>query len=1043
MLIVGIGASAGGIQSLELILPTLGGDGSAAYIIAMHQDAHRHSLLTEVLARSAKLPIATVADGDELQADHIYVMPPGQDLRLSNGRCRLTDIQPGRRYPARSIDNFFAALAEDAAERVVVVILSGAGSDGTLGAKAVKESGGLTIAQGGDGNAPQFSGMPNSAISSKLIDLVLTAEEIPGKLREYAASFVTLNTLVRDDDAAKQLEKHHLAICRILRNHVGHDFTGYKGKTFMRRVQRRMQVLQLERVSDYLAVLGEQAAEADLLFRDLLIGVTDFFRDTDAFAALQADVIPRLFDGRGANETLRVWVPGCATGEEAYSIAILLREHMDRLSTRPRVQIFATDLDDEALTSARNGRYPAALLGAVDAARLDRHFLRDGDSYVVRKEVRDLCVFSAHSLVRDPPFSRIDLVSCRNLLIYFGVELQSQVIPVFHYALRPAGVLFLGIAESLGMHQHLFAPVDKKHRIFRRRDIPGPRPPLSMFLGTDRGPARSGPPATPPNYDASFRRMIETHVLEQFTPPHVVVNAEGEVVYYSPRTGKYLEPPAGAPNRNLLAMARKGLRLELRNALGEATRLGEPVERERLMVESLDRVQIVSLRVQPLQNLAGEPLFLVLFSDVGPPKLPGEVHAAGEVPDGRHSSAAEAIERELHETKERLQNTSEEFETAIEELRAANEELVSVNEELQSTNEELETSKEEMQSLNEELQTVNVELSRKVEELDQANADLRNLFDSTEIATVFLDRELHIRSFTQAITGVFNLIASDRGRPLTDIVHQLGYDALADDLAQVKATGERSERHVVRRDGTAHYLMRMLPYRVDDDGDGDGFDGIVVTFVDVTEIKQAEQHQRQLVIELNHRVKNMLGVLMSLATQTLGEKSRELPFRSFLDRLQALARSYELVTDAHWGDVSLRESLLGELMPHVVGPDRLRMDGPDLLLPARFTLTLAMVMHELVTNAVKHGALSVPDGRIDLTWQVEPGQGDDTDLVLEWRENDGPAVAPPAHRGLGRKLIENQLSYEFGGRTQLDFLPDGVRATLRVPRPQPTPGAAQ
>jgi two-component system, chemotaxis family, CheB/CheR fusion protein len=825
-----------------------------------------------------------------------------------------------------------------------------------------------------------------------------------------------------------RLEEARRAITTILRNQIGHDFRGYKHNTFLRRVQRRMQALRLADIEDYVQHLRQDRAEAALLFRDLLIGVTNFFRDTGAFQVLEKEVIPALFEGRGAGDAVRVWVPGCATGEEVYSIAMLLAEHGQTLHILPKIQVFATDIDERALEVARTGRYPANLLRDVPPDRLRRHFVEDGASCVVRKEIRDLCIFSTHSVVRDPPFSRIDLISCRNLLIYLGTELQNQVIPFFHYALRPGGYLFLGVSETIGQHQTLFAPLDKQHRVFRRRDTAEPTIPFSLTLPGSRFIQGTAEVSRSPSGNATLlRRQVETRVLDRFAPAHVVVNQESEVIYYSANTGKYLEAPSGAPNRQLLAMTRRGLRLDLRGALHDAMQTQRPVTREHIAVEVDDRVQLVNLTIEPF-NQDGDPLFLILFSDVGRPGPPEEIYGRERRRD-QDDAAVEQLERELRDTRERLQSTIEEYETSLEELKSANEEMTSVNEELQSTNEEMETSREEIQSINEELHTVNLELNGKVEQLDQSNSDLQNLFDSTRIAIVFLDRNLLIRNFTPAVTQIFNLISTDRGRPLTDIANHLDQMDFDRDLRAVLARPEPLEKPVRSREKNRHYLMRILPYR----SGRNEMEGLLLTFVDVTTLKTAEEQQRQLIGELNHRVKNMLAVVAALARQTLRKSADKPEYGTFLGRLQALASAYDLLTRDGWGNVPLRDVVLSEMEPYTGRQEgRLVLEGRDVLLRPRAALALGMVVHELATNAVKYGALSVPEGRVTVTWEI--GERDrDAALRVQWREVGGPEVTGPSHEGFGSKLITQQIRYELRGETVVNYLPAGLEVAFTVP----------
>jgi two-component system CheB/CheR fusion protein len=1030
--IVGVGASAGGVEALEQLFTSMPEQIEAALVVITHLSAHRESLLAEIIGRRTKMPVVNATHGAHVQAGHIYVLPAEHVLTLQGSELILQRLEAEQRE-RNPIDVFFSSLAKQWHDRSVGIVLSGAGTDGTLGIKAIKEEGGLTIAQGHGASGPAYDSMPSSAVASGLVDLVLPAEEIGTKLRQYIHSLHALDAIADDADERLSAERRDGALKEIhaaLRKRIGHDFRSYKEKTFLRRVHRRMQVRQSGSLQDYLELLRSDADETRLLFRDLLIGVTAFFRDSAAFAALESEVIPRLFEHAGAGDTIRVWVPGCATGEEAYSLALLLREHMSKLDVVPKVQVFATDIDEPALAVARAGRYPAPMLESVSPERLRRFFRSDAHSYVLHKEIRDLCIFSAHSVVRDPPFSRMDMVSCRNLLIYFNAELQDNVLPVFHYALKPNGYLFLGPAESISRHVDLFAAVDKKHRIFQRRAslvTTAVRVPTWVPGGSS---AEVNPRHTQSNSlhtEQRLRRHIEASVLEQFTPAHIVVDADGNIIFYSARTGKYLEPQMGSPSRQIQAMARRELRLELRTTLREAVAKRHTVVRERVEVELDERVQLVRLTVQPVFQGDQEPLYLIVFTDLGRPLTREE--AAQQQPRPMDGDAF-SLEHELRETRDRLQATIEEYETSLEELKSGNEELVSVNEELQSTNEELETSKEELQSVNEEMNTVNNELASKVDELDRSNADLRNLFESTQIATVFLDRHLTIRSFTPAVTAIFNLIPTDRGRPILDIAHQLEDVDLARDVRRVLDEQTPIERPVRLRSGKVFHLMRILPYRTAHGR----IDGVVVTFVNVTDIVAAEEQLRTLVSELNHRVRNMLQVVIGLANQTMSQSTDVQQFeKAFMGRMQSLARAYELLSRGGWQEVSVADLLNIQLAPFAAEGNRCKLEGEKVMLTANAALALGLVLYELATNATKYGALSVPDGHVDVSWRLErKGEGDDT-LVFSWRERDGPTVSEPTRRGFGTELLQRQLRYELNGNATMDFQRDGLRVMLEIP----------
>ena len=943
--IVGIGASAGGLDAFHAFFEAMPGDSGLAFVVILHLPAGRRSMLAEILGRWTTMPVVEADDWTSIKADHVYVPPPHAAVALEDGRLRI-------RFPAadaprdyRPIDGFFDTLAIQLGENAVGIILSGTGSDGALGLKAIKERSGLTMAQGSESSFPQYDGMPAGAIATGAVDLVLPVEDMPGHLVRIQRARLPSAT----GEAApspEEVESARQEICTLLRTRLGHDFSSYKDKTFLRRVQRRMQVLNIATLRGYIGRLEAEQGEAALLFRDLLIRVTSFFRDADTFEVLERVVMPRLFEGKHADATVRIWVPGCATGEEAYSLAILLRERVEAMQGAPKVQVFGTDIDEPAIATARLGRYPATLLDGISPERLARFFVRSDNSYAVTKEIREICTFSPHSLVRDPPFSRMDMISCRNLLIYMDVDLQGSVIPAFHYSLVEGGMLVLGSSESTARHSDLFEPLDKGARVFRRREGKSP----SLRLG-----GRAGLLET-----AARSEQRRTGTGRASWPPGSVLGEGGG---------------AGLPPDRLEPVS--------------AAWRGRPSARPRLRFGSLRAT--IARWIHP------------------------------------HAGDRDGLEEELWHTREELQSISEEHGTALEELRSANEELHSVNEELQSTNEELETSKEE---INEELHTVNTQLSGKVDELDEANADLRNLFDSTRIATVFLDRHLIVRSFTPAAAGVYNLIPSDQGRPLSDIAPRVRYDNLRHDVEQVLQTQEPLERRVVRLDGQAHFIVRMLPYRAPDSS----VRGTVVTFVDITSIVRAEERQRLMIDELNHRVKNMLTVVISLAQQTVRRSATLDEFSTaFLGRVRALTASYTLLSKENWVSVSLLDVLREETRPFTtIDGSNIRFEGPEVRLDSAGAMALGMAIHELATNAVKHGALSEPQGRVIMKWRFAEHDGREQ-FEFEWREAGGPPVSPPTKRGFGMTVIERGFAHELGGNAEVVFAPAGLQATLRAP----------
>jgi two-component system, chemotaxis family, CheB/CheR fusion protein len=1010
--IVGIGASAGGVEALEAFFKSVPADNSLAFVVVTHLSPDRKSMLAEILGRATRMPVVDAQNDQEVEAEHVYVLPPGAILTIRDGRLQLRYTGPD--HERAPIDVFFNSLAEDQAEHAIGVVLSGGGSDGTLGLRAIKENGGLTIAQGSNITRPRFAEMPSSAVAAGFVDLELPVEHIAERIIAYVRDWGAFDP-GRPSDALTR-------IYGVLRARTGHDFSEYKERTFHRRVQRRMQVVQTAKLDEYAERLEQRPEEVGALFRDLSIGVTEFFRDASAFQALETMVIPKLFEDKTEDDEIRVWVAGCSTGEEAYSIAILLREALETRLNPPRVQIFATDIDETALNVARAARYPSAIANSLSPERVKRYFIQEGGQYRLVKELRDMCIFSVHSVIRDPPFSRIDLISCRNLLIYLKPSLQGQVIPIFHYSLRPSGYLFLGPSENVTRYTELFSTVDRKSRLYRRRDLVS-RPPLPMRQFMPHSRQQEAVRDRELNglvQRSDVLRRIAATIVDHFAPTYVIVDEAGQALFFAAGTGKYLQAAAGPPNRDIVAMARPGLRSDLRAALQNAKSSGRRVVRDRIAVQINGGIQMISVAVEPVVE-GKETVYGIVFTDRGPVRSEDE-HSGGS--SRSDDATVDQIEKELQDTKERLQSTIEELETANEEFRSSNEELLSVNEELQSTNEELETSKEELQSVNEELQTVNSELSTKIEELDRANADLHNLFESTGIATVFLDRNLFIRSFTPAVKVLFNLIPNDRGRPLTDIVRQFRYDHMEKDMRAVVAGGPPIERSVSLADGRGHYLARVVPYHAV----GGAVDGVLVTFVDVTNLAAAEEQQRVLTAELSHRVKNTLAVVSSIAERTLSDDESK---ADLIGRFHALGHTHDLLANAGWTDASLRDVIQGELAPHLGNDANLLVNGPTVVLKPQAALFMALVIHELATNAAKYGALSVPEGRVEVTWKIDGAPP--PHLELTWAEHGGPRMDGLPKRGFGAELIEQGVRFELEGQAKLEAIDGSLQCRMVIP----------
>lgn len=842
--VVGIGASSGGLEALQAFFEGMPVDTGMAFVIVQHLDPQHDTMMPELLARHTSMPVRLVTQDTPLRCNDIFVLPPSATLTIDDGVLRVSrpERMRGRRSP---IDGFFRSLAEDQGDDAVGIVLSGAGTDGALGLKAIKEHGGLTLVQAP--SSARYDSMPRAAIVAGAADQVLPVEEMPAQLIEHVRRLTTQRGGRGVDGLRDEVESVLGRISVLLRTRTGHDFSRYKRSTLVRRIRRRLTERRAGSVEEYLEALQRDPREIDQLFRDLLIGVTDFFRDPDAFASLARKVVPKLFETKEADSQVRVWVPGCATGEEAYSLAILLREHALRLPEPPHILVFATDIDAQALETARQGWYPERIAEQVSAERLARFFVRHGNLYQVSKEIREMCLFSSHNVITDPPFSRLDLVSCRNLLIYLESDLQKKLIPLFHYALRSAGFLFLGPSESVAGWPDLFRTVDKRHRIYQCKDVVL-RPPVSFPL-IDRyrfsapRPSSEGPPSA--LGEQSVTRAFERILLENYSPACVLVNERGEILYFSPRTGKYLEPPGGAPTLRILDLARQGLRLDLRTALHKAVTSRAPVTHEDVGFEADGALYRIDLTVRPMFELGEDAgLFMVVFQER---ERPGSARLGPDPVEAREAPAEAAgvihrLESELRITKDHLHATLEELESSNEELISSNEELLSINEELQSANEELQTSKEELQSVNEELETINTELKKKIEELDGVNSDLVNLFQSTRIATVFVDRGLQIKRFTPAATEVFRLIEGDVGRSIADIAPRFAADGLISDIKAVLRTLAVRERQVRLTDEEAWYILRILPYRTLDNL----IDGVVLAFVDITELRLAQEQRDRL-----------------------------------------------------------------------------------------------------------------------------------------------------------------------------------------------------
>jgi len=1148
MAVVGLGASAQAFRTLERLFTLLPRETGAAFVIVSEsEDPIDTKALVDALGRHGNGSVQIAQDMDELSPNTIYVAPIGVMTTLEDGRLRLspTEEKPGHRG---TIDTFLISLAEQKGEAAMGIILAAAKDAGSLGVVRLKQCGGMALAEA-EPNHPRPDPKDIDGAAG-MADIRVPLEEIPPRLLKLIAHLHETEEGREGKAILVGGESRLPAIATILRNRTGHDFHGYKANTFLRRIQRRMHVVRLEDIDAYVERLRNDPNEVQDLFQDLLIGVTQFFRDPAEFEVLERQVIPEIMKNRRPEEPLRVWVLGCSTGEEAYSLAMLIREAMATMDVPPHVQIFATDIDARALAVARAGRYQETIVKDVPPERLTRWFIKEGGTYSIHKDLREMCIFSQHNVIKDAPFSRVDLISCRNLLIYLNADLQERVIPLFHFALRPGGYLFLGPSENVTRHPKLFQPLDRRHRVFQRQETSSrilPEFPLTARSEPRRvnGDLATLPPRQLPGTMLSKRAE---RVVERYAPAYVVIDEEYQVLNFSGRTGPFLDPSSGAANLNLLNLIHRDLRLDLRAALHRAAADRKPARVAPLRMGLDEDARRVGLTIEPLPDPDQEAShFVVLFQDYGTD--PG--HDADDRPldpSVLRDELVARLEGELRVTKDRLQATIEELESTNEELKSSNEEYQSINEELQSANEELETSKEELQSVNEELQTVNGELAHRVGELARANSDLKNLLESTQIATLFLDNELRVKSFTPSMSEVFHLIESDLGRPIAHIASRVPYPDLEEDVRRVLRTLSTIEREIGAPDRD-RYLVRVLPYRSVDNfiagavltflditattvaqaarqtaeerarlataaariaiwemevasgrfTHSDGFetafsfpppqtlDALIATthqedrnrvaaafeatiseqalldtevrmmglrgetwvrlsgthtdsrllgvMQDVDEQRRAEAQKSLLLAELQHRVKNILAVVRNIAARSLNSSQTLEEFSdSFSGRIDALARTQSLMANRGAAGLHLDELLRDELAASLGWDnEQAEISGPPILLKDKAAEALTLAIHELTTNAVKHGALAHSDGRLNVRWRIMNTSGGER-LAFEWRERgvEMPGTKPP-RTGFGRRLIERGLPYDLDATTGLEFTPHGVICTVELP----------
>jgi two-component system, chemotaxis family, CheB/CheR fusion protein len=905
--VVGIGASAGGLEALEQLFKAMPTNTGMAFVVIQHLSPNHKSIMGSLLAKHTSLAMAEIEDGLTVEADHVYLAPPGKNVALINRTFQLLEPVETRGM-ALPIDFFFRSMSEEMSEKAICIVLSGTASDGTLGLKEVKGRGGMAMVQAPE--SARYVGMPRSAIDTGLVDFILPPDEMPSQLLRYVKHpyLVTHEPLAVPE---KKSVNHIQKAFAIVRTHTGHDFSNYKKTTILRRMERRMAVNQIEKMEDYLRYLQENPSERTRLFRDLLIGVTSFFRDAEPFKTLQG-ALPELLRDRDPNRALRVWVAGCSTGEEAYSLAILLQETMEKERKAFDIQVFASDIDSRAIETARDGVYPESISAAVSKERLNRFFGEEDNTYRISKKIRDMIVFSVHNVIKDPPFSRIDLLSCRNLLIYMEGILQKKLLPLFHYALRPNGLLFLGTSESIGEFRDLYETVDAKGKLFRKKEQVVER----------QAPYHIGHYGATIDYDGDrdkdvkelpdpldLQQAAERIILDAYAPPGVLVNQNYEIVHFMGQTERYLSPPKGRATFHILKMVRESLKSALTAALHNAFRSGETVRTRGLRLKRGEELQVLDLTVQPVMQKGIGPLMVVVFEEKTPP---GESAETGKTPhpeDGNGQTVT-GLQQELASTREYLQTLIEEQETSNEELKSTNEELQSVNEELQSTNEELETSKEELQSTNEELMTVNTELQKKVEELSKTNDDMTNLLASTDIATVFLDTGLSVKRFTPQAAKIFHLISTDMGRPLADIASRLKDFPLIREAGNVLDTLKVHQAEVASTEGTV-YDLHIRPYRTVDNV----IDGVVVTLVDISQRKTAEsavEKARRYAEEIIDTVREALVVLDGDLNVISANRSFYTRFRMTPENTEG--RSFYELSEGRWDVPELRR-LLEEILP--------------------------------------------------------------------------------------------------------------------------------
>lgn len=1042
--IVGIGASAGGLAAFEAFFSGMPAntDPGMAFVLVQHLDPDHKSILTELIRKYTRMQVFEAEDGMIVKPNSAYIIPPGYDMAFFNGSLQLLEpaLPRGRRLP---IDFFFRSLAQDQRERSIGIVLSGTGSDGTMGARAIKGEGGLVIAQ--TPASTEYDGMPCSAIAAGLADYELSPTEMPAQLISFVAHTFG-KTLHTEAVPTPKTENALKKIFVLLRDHTGHDFSQYKPSTLQRRIERRMAVQQIDSIESYIILLQKTKNEVETLFRDLLIGVTNFFRDPETFTELEKTVIPTLFKEKKANDGIRVWSTGCSTGEEAYSIAILLYEQMEERKQNYSIQIFATDIDKNAITAARAGIYPSSITADLTP-----------ESYRINKNIRDMLIFSEHNVIKDPPFSKLDFISCRNLMIYMSSDLQKKVIPMFHYALNPNGILLLGTSETVGEYSDLFATLDRKSKIYQRKD--------NSFSVKHRTMGDFLPPLIsahsvrvqqlvpkPISEKISLRELAEKTLLQYLAPASALVNKNGDIFYLHGRTGMFLEPATGEVGiYNILKMAREGLRHDLTTALHKASETNDIIRYDGLRVKTNGHYTPVNLRVCPVlkdAKTSNEPSFFLVVMEEGQPTKESDFLTTNKPQTNSdlsisgidHDRIIATLKHDLQAKEEYLQTANEELETSNEELKSSNEEMQSINEELQSTNEELETSKEELQSVNEELATVNAELQTKVADLTHANNDMNNLLAGTGIATIFVDHQLRILRFTPTVSLIINLINSDVGRPVGHIVSNLvGYTCMLEDTQSVLQTLIPKEIEVQITNGK-WYVMRIQPYRTTENV----IEGAVITFVEITEIKLAIgkignllEEKNLILQEAHHRVRNLLNTIsLLLSLQAVNSKKDETI--TALNEAGNRVRSMMLLYNKIYNSPDIKDISISEYLPELAdkivsnfpysNSIRIEYNIQQIVICSRKVQPLGIIVNELLTNIMKYAFKDRNNGLITISVSLnntcvtliitDDGNGMPESVTFE----DSPGFGLFLINSLVKQLEGTiQIERENGTRIIIDF----------------------